>query len=259
MRLSHASTKTSVLDVKIVFLHGFAGHADAFAELRASLRDRDTHALTLHGHDPLAPASETTTFDEEVDRVASAIRLLSEPVRLVGYSMGGRVALGVLTRAPELLSSLVLVGAHPGLDSDAERTARREADEIWARRLEREGIEAFVAAWQAQPLFASQERLSAQTLARQRALRLRHDPRSLALAMRSLGLGAMPSYWTTLGSATIPIELVVGSLDPKFSALAGRMRDAARTTSVAVHSIAGSGHNVVLEEPEQLARIVAAR
>lgn len=241
----------------VVVLHGFAGHADSWNAVRDALPERRIHAVTLFGHDELTPPAAGVSFDAEARRVADIIRALGRPVRLCGYSMGGRVALGVLAQAPELVASAVLVGAHPGLETDAEREQRALADEVWVQVLEREGTAVFADKWQAQPLFATQERLSPAVLAAQRAVRVRHHARALALAMRSLGLGRMASYWGVLGRLEIPVDLVVGALDQKFAALALRMREQIGPERGRVLRVREAGHNVLLERPDLLAQVIA--
>lgn len=241
----------------VVALHGFAGHADSWNAVRAALPDHRFEAVTVFGHDETERPAELVAFDDEVARVAGAVRALGKPVRLCGYSMGGRIALGILAQAPELVASVVLVGAHPGLTTDTERRQRAAADEVWAQVLENEGIAAFAEKWQAQPLFATQERLAPSVLAGQRAIRLRHHAHSLALAMTSLGLARMPSYWEVLGRLEIPVDFVVGALDDKFAALALRMNAQLGRDRGRVLRVRDAGHNVLLERPEILAQIIA--
>lgn len=243
--------------VRVVALHGFAGHAESWSAVRSALGERPFEAITLFGHEPTRPPTATIAFEDEVGRVAAVIRSLGAPVRLCGYSMGGRIALGLLATAPELVESAVVIGAHPGLTSDVERLQRIAGDEVWVRVLEDEGIEAFTAKWQAQPLFATQERLAPERLAQQRAVRLRHDAHGLALAMASLGLGRMPSYWEALDRAEVPVHLVVGGEDVKFAALAARMKERLPAALGTLHVVDGAGHNVLLERPERLAEVIA--
>lgn len=240
----------------VVVLHGFAGHADSWHSVRIASA-RPIEPITLFGHDGPLRSDAPIAFEDEVARVIGFIRALGAPVRLCGYSMGGRIALGVLSLAPSLVDSAVLVGAHPGLTSDAERAQRADSDEIWVRVLEEEGIAAFAEKWQAQPLFASQQRLSPERLAGQQAIRRQHDPHALALAMTSLGLARMPSYWEVLEGAHVPIDIVVGELDTKFTALATRMNARMPKGLGRVLRVDDAGHNVLLERPELLARIIA--
>lgn len=181
-------------------------------------------------------------MDATLDRASGG-----EPMDLVGYSMGGRLALAYTVRNPGRVRSLVLESASPGLADAEERARRREEDEVLARRLETEGVERFVDHWEALPLFESQRGLPQEVRSRHRALRLRNDPRSLAAALRGLGTGALPSYWDALGGITVPVLLVVGSLDLKFVEIARRM--AGLLTDARVAEVPGAGHAVHLERP----------
>jgi pimeloyl-ACP methyl ester carboxylesterase len=120
--------------------------------------------------------------------------------------------------------------------------------------LEQEGLEHFLAQWQAQPLFATQQRLSSQRLDAQRQLRMKHRAEDLAGALQRLGLGQMPDYGAGLTEIAVPVQLVFGDLDAKFAALAAQMASALpRAVLVA---LPGIGHNPVLECPEQLGSLL---
>ena len=240
----------------VVVLHGFGGHAESWSTIQSLLPERRVEAITLFGHDYDRPPTGNVAFEDEVARVAERIRAIGIRVRVCGYSMGGRITLGLLGRIPDAIESAILVGAHPGLTNDTDREQRQTADEVWVRVLDDDGIEVFMEKWQAQALFATQARLPAERLAGQRAVRMRHDPRALAFAMHSLSLGRMPSYWDVLGATEVPIDLVVGALDEKFTTLAGRMKEQMRHGLGRVLRVADTGHNVVLEQPELLARII---
>lgn len=223
-------------------LHGFTQSPrswDRVLELLAgpSLRP----ALLGHG----APVV-LETFDAEVDRLAS---LLEEPVHLVGYSLGARLALGLLARHPSRVRSAVLIGCHPGLESDREREERVVSDERWARVAIDRGIEAFVSEWEKQPLLGGDPA----SVAAQREVRLAHSPAGLAAALRVLGLGRMPSRWSALSAAACPVAMVVGERDVKFRQIAESVR---RRADVRVHVVEGAGHNVVMDAPAALAEIV---
>ncbi len=172
----------------------------------------------------------------------------SDPGPVVGYSMGGRLALAYAMARPERVTRLVLESASPGLATEEERRARRDADEVLARRLEEEGIEPFVRRWEALPLFESQRALPAEVCAAQRSRRLANDPWSLAAALRGLGTGALPSYWDALGELRIPTLLLVGALDTKFVGIARAMADALPDADLVV--VPRAGHAVHLERPD---------
>jgi 2-succinyl-6-hydroxy-2,4-cyclohexadiene-1-carboxylate synthase len=228
----------------IVLLHGFAGDASSWDEVRAKL-DPDTAVVC-----PRLIGDGVETFEEEVDRLAEVLRGISS-LHVCGYSLGARLGLGLLVRHPSLFERATLIGVSPGLEIEDERTARLRADEAWIRMLEEEGIERFAQAWEAQPLFSSQ---SAEQKQRERARRLKQDPRELARAMRLVGLAAMPDLWPSLGSVALPIRLVAGERDEKFVGIARRMLSSLPHAELTVAS--GCGHNVVLENPDLIAELL---
>lgn len=246
-----------------LFLHGFTGSPRNFQPLIAAcpLGDR-VYAPPLLGHDPdePLPADDVRAggrFEAEVDRLADEIveRGLP-PVHVLGYSLGARMALGLTVRHPALVARATWIGVHPGLQSDDERQQRRAADAEWCSLLEREGVPAFVSAWEKQPLFATQQRLPAPMLDAQRAERLRHTAAGLRLSLQRTGLGEMPNYWPALRDIGVPVDWVVGELDDKFGSLARAAEPALR--EVRLHVVPGAGHNVLLERPSALLPLLGA-
>ncbi len=233
-----------------VLLHGFTGSAASWGErlvdglsgagLTPVLVDLPGHGRDAGRHD-----AASFTLEAALARVAEAG---GWPADLVGYSMGGRIALHFAAAHPERVRRIVLESASPGLADGEERQARREADAVLAAALERDGIEAFVDRWEAQPLFESRARLDPERTARERALRLRNDPRSLAAALRGLGTGSLPTLWERLGEIRAPTLLVVGALDRKFVEIAERM--ARRLPHAQLVVVPGAGHTVHLERPD---------
>ncbi|AKF11439.1 alpha/beta fold hydrolase [Sandaracinus amylolyticus] len=230
-----------------VFLHGFTGSPASWAPVLAHVPDAD--ALALLGH--AGSTSTARTWDEEIERLAASI---TGRVHLVGYSLGGRIALAVALRRPEVIAQLTLIGASPGIEDDVERAARREADEARARMLEREGLDAFVDAWEREPIFATQQTLSPEVRAAHRRIRLAQRAGGLATSLRVLGQGAMPSLWPELATLDVPTRLVVGSEDAKLRAIATRMLE--RLPRATLHVVGGAGHDVGLERPDALAAIL---
>jgi len=238
---------------RIVCLHGFTGAPESWDEVVAELA-ADVDRPHLLGHDP-GDAIGSRSFEEEVDRLARRFREGGRSgLHVAGYSQGGRLAVGLLARHRDLFASATLIGASPGLGSEDAREERRAADERRARLLEHEGLERFLEHWEALPLFASQSRLPAARLAAQRALRRRHRPAGLARALRVLGLGRMPDYLAALPRVDLPVHLMAGELDAKFTALARRM--AALLPRATVEVVPGAGHNLLLEAPRQVAAAI---
>ncbi len=239
----------------LVLLHGFTGAPASWDPVLERLDAPDAFAPSLLGHDGTPGPADVQGWDDELDRVARLVRhRFDRPATLAGYSLGGRVALGLLVRHPELFAGAMLIGASPRLADPAEREARRSEDAARARLLEREGLPAFVAAWEALPLFRTQSVLDRDVLERQRAVRLAHDPAGLARSLRVLSLAAMPDYRAALHRVAVPAHVVAGEADAKFRALATEM--AAELPRARITIVAGAGHNVVLERPAEIARLL---
>jgi 2-succinyl-6-hydroxy-2,4-cyclohexadiene-1-carboxylate synthase len=235
----------------LVLLPGFTQTRQSWRQTVAALDGRYTRTVApdLPGHGQLTerrPVSLAATL-------AYLAALVDAPHTLAGYSMGGRVALHAALARPCLVQRLVLVGASPGLATEAERAQRRAADEALADRIEAIGVEAFAQEWAALPLWEGQaERVRAAA----GADRLRNSAGGLAAALRGLGTGALPSLWERLGELEMPVTLVAGERDAKFRAIAERMAERLPRPDVVL--IPGAGHAAQLERPELVAAALAA-
>ena len=242
-----------------LLLHGFTGAPTAFSPLVDRLDGMGPFlAPWLPGHDGADWPADLFTFDAVVDTIAEAAHSVRDaPWHVIGYSMGGRLALRLALRHPDLTAGLTLLGARPGLKDEAERTARQRDDAARAALLRENGTAAFVARWEALPLFATQQRLPEALRARQRDIRLGHDAEALARALEILGTGAMPSCWPELPQLSVPVRLVVGGLDAAYIELAAEV--AAVVPHATVSVVPGCGHNIVLEDPGTLAELISPR
>jgi 2-succinyl-6-hydroxy-2,4-cyclohexadiene-1-carboxylate synthase len=181
---------------------------------------------------------------------ASAIGDAGGPGIYAGYSMGGRLCLRLALDRPELVQGLVLVSGTPGIEDPEERAARVASDERWAELAERSGVDAFLEQWLAQPMFATIPR-DAPGLADRRSL----TPAFLAACLRQLGTGAMEPMWDRLPALTMPLLLVTGTRDEKFTAIARRMLDL--VCADATHAELDGGHALLLEQPDALGVVIA--
>lgn len=236
---------------RLVLLHGFAGSVETFTEVRAALDGTfisEAPALLGHGAE-----SEAADFESEVDRLAKVVGEGPPPL-LLGYSFGGRLAMGLVARHPARWRGAIFVGAHPGFPDARERERRRRADARWVELLRAGDLERFVDAWEAQPVFASQGGVDSARRARQRAARTRHDPHALARAMEVLGTGAMPCWEDALAASRTPMVFLAGALDAKYVAIGERLAERVSTLQLVVAQ--GAGHNVVLEAADRTAGVV---
>ncbi len=242
----------------LLLLHGFTGSADEWAGLIPRLTGlREVIAPDLIGHGRSSAPADPARYTMEqcvVDLLALLDSLGHERVELLGYSMGGRVALQLAAAAPGRVRSLILESASPGIEDEAERAARAASDDALAARIERDGLEWFVDHWAALPLFASQAALPAAERAALRERRLRGTALGYANSLRGMGAGRQSSLWDRLPELTMPALLISGELDVKYVAIGER---AAALLPAARHAIVrGAGHTVHLEQPEAFADLV---
>lgn len=243
-----------------LLLHGFTGAVEAWGdEILQGLVEAGRRVLAVdlhgHGHSDVPDGPERTAMEEVVRDLAEVLdRLGVERADWIGYSMGGRVALGAAVLRPGRVERLVLEGTSPGLESEEERAERRRRDEELARRILEEGIEAFVDHWMGLPLFRTQERLPEERRRDARRRRLRCSPRGLATSLRGLGTGRQPPFWGALGRVRRPVLLLTGGADAKFDEIAARMEELLPEAERAI--VAGAGHTVHFEDPEAWLRHV---
>jgi 2-succinyl-6-hydroxy-2,4-cyclohexadiene-1-carboxylate synthase len=232
------------VSVAVILLHGFTHTGRSWEPVVAALGER---------YRPIAPdiRGHGTASDRQPVTIEAVIAdiggLAPGSFTLVGYSMGGRIALHVALAVSERIERLVLVGASPGIADPAERAARREADERLADEIEGSSIEEFARSWADHPILAGQPVSVHED-------RLRNTPAGLARALRGLGSGALPPLWERLGELRMPVALVVGERDQKFRRIAEEM--ASVLTSAQVVIVPGAGHVVHLEVPEAVAELI---
>jgi 2-succinyl-6-hydroxy-2,4-cyclohexadiene-1-carboxylate synthase len=181
---------------EVVFLPGFMQHADSWSPIAAAVGERYPVAVLDFA---------TWTYEERLDEIASAAGRDSV---VVGYSMGGRLALHAALDAS--WAGLVVIGASAGIDDPDERRRRRAADEELAAWIETHAIEDVVARWERNPVFESQ---SPELVEAQRPGRLDHDPVLLARLLRTAGQGALEPVWDRLGSIRMPVLALAGEND----------------------------------------------
>lgn len=235
----------------LMLLHGFTGSAATWAEHSAAFATSfDVVVVDLPGHGKTdsPPDPERYTMERTLDDLAALLDALEiDSAHVLGYSMGGRVALAFSATFPHLVKRLILESASPGLHSAEERRSRAESDAALADRLERDGLSAFVDTWENLPLFSSQRRLPSDVQARVRAGRLAGSVVGLANSLRGLSTGRQPSYWDALPGMTMPTLLIAGELDLKYRKIGEQMHVLLPDSSLVV--VPDAGHTVHLEAP----------
>lgn len=213
--------------------HGFLGSAGDWNFLPAALPSVDAVVpVDLPGSLPVAPMKDwAAAFN-------ISLRAMKDPLGsnlLIGYSLGGRLALHLLLDDPALWKGAVIVSAHPGLDNAEERKKRAGADELWAKRIEEQPWKKWIGDWNAQPVFRNDLPMGTAPLTRKRC-------GEMAEMLRCWSLGRQTDLAEGLQSIDIPILWVVGEKDDTFVKQAQRLRFSNPSSGVAV--IEGAGHRV---------------
>jgi 2-succinyl-6-hydroxy-2,4-cyclohexadiene-1-carboxylate synthase len=223
----------------VLFIPGFMQRGDAWRPVAELLPERYPSTLLDHAEH---------SFEGRMREIAE-----SGADVLVGYSLGGRLALRAALRSPDAYTALVLVGATAGIEEGPMRTHRAEADEKLASWMEAMPIEDIVGLWERQPLFADQSDLLVEA---QREGRMSNDPRSLALLLRTAGQGVLEPVWHELPTLELPLLAIAGARDEGYIAAAKRMAQAAPNARAAI--VEDAGHAPQLQRPEEVAALITA-
>ena len=220
------------MSAEVVFVPGFMQRGAAWEEVAREVGERyPSRCLDF----------STCTFEE---RVAELLGAAPPGTAVVGYSLGGRVALHAAVREPGRFAALALVGATPGIEDEGERRARVSADDELAAWMERAAIDEVVERWERLPVFAGQPE---ELVAAQRPGRLSHDPRQLATLLRSGSPGRLADLWNRLPRET-PLLAIAGERDERYAAIARRIGPA--------RIVPGAGHAAHLEQPAAVAALL---
>lgn len=238
-RLAATATGTGP---RIVLVHGFTQTSRSWAPLAARLAaGHEIVAVDAPGH------GDSADVRADLEAGAALLGEVGGLATYVGYSMGGRLCLHLAVSRPDLVERLVLVSATAGLDAPDDRAARRASDEALAASLERDGLDAFLERWVAQPLFAGFVDPDLDD-------RRRNTVGGLASSLRLAGTGTQEPLWERLPGITMPVLVVAGADDPKFVAAAERLSALLPMATMAI--VDAAGHTVHLEQPESFAELL---
>ena len=223
----------------IVWLHGFLGAGSDWQEITSAFANPQL-LIDLPGHGA-SHAVSTSGF-------AQTRRLLQNTLInynilsywLVGYSLGGRVAMYHACRQPEGLRGLIAEGAHPGLTTGRERDERRASDHHWAARFTHQPLERVLDEWYRQPVFASLSEAQRQQFI---ALRRDNHPAALSAMLTATSLARQPDLRARLAKLPVPFHFLCGERDTRFQAIA-------QSIAARCHTLPDAGHNAHRENPQ---------
>ncbi|MCO7176218.1 2-succinyl-6-hydroxy-2,4-cyclohexadiene-1-carboxylate synthase [Sporolactobacillus kofuensis] len=242
----------------LLLLHGFTGSMDTWRfmehvfanEYQLILVDIIGHGKTESPGDPKRYAMNEAARD-----LCNLLDLLTiEKVHVLGYSMGGRLALSFSCLFPNRVMSLTLESSSPGLRTEKERHERRLNDQRLAISIRENGMQKFVNHWESIALFESQKQLPEEKRMALRNQRLANKEQALACSLLGMGTGAQPSWWEHLPLLTMPVLLITGEWDHKFCSIASEMTRLLPDSEWEI--IPHSGHAVHLERADEYQEII---
>ncbi|MGH7867159.1 MAG: alpha/beta fold hydrolase [Candidatus Dormibacteraceae bacterium] len=238
----------------VTFLHGFTQRKESWDELIGLLPAQQCWlTVDLPGHGSSPPELATMSL---AGRAVVALwdQLGIERSHLVGYSLGGRLALWIAAHYPSRVQSLTAISSHAGLP-ELSRPMRRQEDQALADEIEARGVEWFAAKWAELPIFAGLKLREPEFIAMLQKLRLSNSATGLAASLRGMGGGTTEPFWDRLGEIEAPTLLLAGTLDAPYIAYAEEL---ARSIPRAIVQIVNrAGHVVHLEQPERTAELLA--
>jgi len=239
----------------IVFLHGFIGQLDEFDEVIKLLGTEFSYlTLDLPGHGKTQVLGDDKCYT--IEQTAQALIYLLDELNiskcfLVGYSMGGRLALYLTLNFPERFYKVVLESTSPGLATETEQLERIKKDEQIARKLSRcvvrNEFKEFLLNWYNQPIFGAIKNCPEFDIMLEN--RLQNQPLELAKSLRFMGTGSQPSLWEKLKDNTVPLLLLVGMNDEKFININTKIAELCKLAQVKI--ISNSAHNIHLENTQE--------
>lgn len=232
--MGHGLTEKSKKPARYTY-EDMAASVDYF--LRKVVCMQEKRARTKHTHTKRVLTSRPRTKSPNAKRA-----------HVIGYSMGGRIALRLLQTSSDVLASVVLESCNLGCATETERTEAAQRNQGWVDRIQHDGMEAFVNYWETLPMFATQKELGWDKLLH--VSRAANNPTSMVLCLQGSGKQAMPLAEVTLEAVRtqrqngLPMLYIYGDKDAKSAVVAATLE----AEGVLV-SVIPAGHNVHLEAP----------
>jgi 2-succinyl-6-hydroxy-2,4-cyclohexadiene-1-carboxylate synthase len=239
----------------VLLLHGFLGSSEDWQPVIEQLQTGyHVIAVDLPGHGKslgLPPVSYT--FPGMVNELFQLLRTEKiHKISIVGYSMGGRIAMYLIHRAPEIWNHAIIIAASPGLSGEERRSARADWQEKQIELIKSQPIDEFVQLWYKMDLFDPLRNSPVFSSVLQR--RLHNNGPELAKAFTGFSILNQPDFLGPRHEIRCPILYISGSADEKYCRIGEEFGHFITGSRAVV--IGGAGHSVHLEKPEETTRII---
>jgi len=242
----------------ILFLHGFTGKSVDWKDVAEQVDERfNKIALDLVGHGKSSSPADIQYYKIEsmIDQIDHILSYLSlKKIILIGYSMGGRVALSFAIEKSDFIKGLILESTTAGIKSEKERTERKNSDDELAAYLEKNNFESFIDKWLDKEIFGTIRRFSNVKIKTIKEEKLKNSRAGLANSLRGFGTGNMDYLGDKLSELKMPVLLLSGQLDSKFTKLNAEMQKQIPNSKHVV--VSNAGHNIHLEEQKKFVKAI---
>lgn len=238
-------------DIPLVFLHGFLGsHADF--EAIVDILNLPSILIDLFGHGSSPSPPTPFSFSHMADAIALTLAKTGySKFYLIGYSMGGRIALHLGLRHEKLFEKVILLSSHLGLTSLNAKKKHKKWHKEWMGYFNTLSEKDFLDKWYEQPLFAPlKEKPFFPALLKTREKQNFSD---LKMLFDELSLLKQPSYAFIFPKGREKFKLICGDLDLKYKTLYHYLK---RSHKASVTVIKEAGHALHLESPEATAKAI---
>lgn len=178
------------------------------------------------------PIDSSLNFDAYVD---SLLATISPPVHLIGYSMGGRVALKMALKKPEYFTSVTLESVDPGNLGN---------EELIIKKLRDLPFQKFIQYWYNQPLFASID-----TTKMQKKYFL-HSPENLIKSLRCFSRKNQGNLYDKISPIAHKMHYIAGSLDKKYTSIGRKLKKMYPFIKLSI--VENASHNVHLTSSQNI-------
>lgn len=241
----------------VVLLHGFVCNRQMWRSQFAELgRTHRVISLDFPGHGASVFPVDADIYSEDrfADLVVDFLATLGlDKVVLVGFSMGGGVALNIAHRHPSVVEALVLADAGGGsADPDQHRRSMRDLESFVGQH----GFEAFVDRMLESQTFSGYADRSALARQHMRSIIMQSDADGLPLVITGVLGSRQPVQERSLEELGVPTLVLVGELDRACRDAADEL--ARRIPNAALEVFDGSAHMTPLEDPQRFTNRLGA-
>jgi len=244
-------------DYVVLLIHGFTGSSEDWNDVRNSMKGVRFLLLDLPGHGRSDSSPDLKYYTQEnlvklIEDIRNGLGL--KRLIIIGYSMGGRLALSYAVEYPDNLQKLIIESGHAGLETEEERSERTNQDEKLADFIVQNEIDDFVDFWMSKDIFVTQSNLPESERVEIRNRKLLNSTRGLSNMLKGFSPGRMTPLWDKLRKVHCDTLLIAGELDVKYCEVGKKMQN--KIINSRLEIVDGAGHNVHLEKRDRFIKLI---